>query len=810
VTLRIRYLFLLASLLSAIPGAVSTSRAQDVKRIISPSSVFYYQPASSVFGSEAVWINPAGLGRYSAAGAQVMADYFDGDYAESWGWAVQAKRLSSAFRKIENPSGDDYHEWVFAAGVPLGQMASVGGSYRYFSSGPGYFRKLHSWTIGVQGQGSGPLAWGAVFSNLNRAMVNGEKTETEQRYSLAYRPAGQRLTLSADMFLSTKTRFKNSLFVYNLEYTPRDGLFVSGYIDSHKNWQIGVRANFVKYFGGFRSRISRSGHGMGTTTFIGSTTLRQPSVTKQPQRRLTVSVSGSGNENPPRPVFGAQAQSFADVLSSLYRSAYDPSVKEVLLECGKVGIGFAKAQELRDAIAAVRSQRKQVICHLSEPGNLSYFIATACDSIFVPPVSQLDLVGLKAELTFYAGTLEKLGVKIELLRIGAYKTAAEAYTRTSASEQNREQVNRLLDDLYDQFVRSLAEGRHISPDSVRRIVDQGPYTSKQALDFGLVDGLCYADEFETRGAGAAPSVSLKSYESDTLVNYDWRVRPVIAVVVAEGEITADGTPLVPFGSPGGVTPGPMRQALDRAAADSRVKGIVVRIDSPGGAALASDDIYHVIKKAARRKPVIVSMANLAASGGYYIAMPGDRVFADPATITGSIGIFGGKADLSGLYEKIALTKELYTRGKFSGMMSSIRPFTEEERAKYLSQLEAFYGHFVDLVAGNRSLPADSINHLGQGQVWTGREALGNGLVDELGGLQRSLEYTARRLGLGNDYSVEYYPKRRPWFVFPRFSPFSIVAGLLGRREAAVESAATRALAGTDEVLARLPYDISIQ
>jgi protease-4 len=808
---RMRYWILGASVSGWLFSAATVADAQPVKRIQPPSSVFYYQPAASVFGTEAIWINPGALGRYTAAGAQAMADYFDGDYAESWGWAVQARQLANAYRRIKNPTGDDYEEWVFAAGVPIGQAASIGGSYRYFGRGPAYFRKLHSWTIGLQGQGQGPLSWGAVFSNLNRAMVEGERTETEQRYSLSYRPKGQRVTLSADMFLSTKTKFKNSEFVYHIEVVPKDGLFVSGFVDSHKNWEIGVRANLVRYFSGFRSRISRSGHGMGTTTFVGSTTLRQPSVVKQPLRQLSVHVSGEGSENPPRPIFGPQPLSFATVLSSLYRAAYDPSIKEILVRCENVSIGFAKAQELRDALALIRKQGKRVICHLSDPGNLSYFVATECDSIFIPPVSQLNLVGLKAELSFYAGTLEKLGVKIDLLRIGDYKTAAETYTRKSASDANREQVNRLLDDLYDQFVSAIADGRRLTADSVRKVIDQGPFTSAEALKLGLVDGLCYSDEMGSNRAGSVRTISLNQYLTDTLVNYDWRTRPVLAVVVAEGDINSDGAPLTPFGSAGGVTPGPMRRALETAEKDSRVKGIVVRIDSPGGAALASDDIYHFIKKASRRKPVIVSMANLAASGGYYIAMPGDRVFADPATITGSIGIFGGKADLSGLYEKISLTKELYTRGQFSGMMSSIRPFTEEERAKYLAQLQAFYGHFVELVAGNRSLPTDSIDHLGRGRVWTGREALYNGLVDELGGLQQSLDYTANRVGLGTDYAVEFYPRRRPWFILPASPLFGIVAGLFGRREAASASTLSEALPDIDDaVYARLPFDITIQ
>ncbi len=780
-------------------------------RIATPEGVFYHQPAASVFGSEAVWVNPAGLGFFNPAGFQLMADYADGKFVRSWGFVTQADQLAIAYRSLDLGPDSSYKQWIYAGGLPIGTSMALGASYSYYSRGPGIYRKMHSWIVGFQSRGGGPFSWGGVVSNLNRAKTaDGRRSEIEQRYSIAYRPSGNKVTLAVDLFLSSRTRFKNGDVIYNLEFTPRDGLFINGHFDSHKNFGIGVRVNLVKYFAGTRSRFSRSGSTRGSTSFAGMTSLRQPSIVAQPQRTLSLGLSGSVPENPPQPLFGVKRLPFTTIVTSVYRAAEDPSIRELNVSLRDLKMGFGKAQELREALLACKRAHKRVVCHIQEPSNLSYYVASAADSIFIPPVSQLRLVGLRAELTFYAGTLDKLGVKIDLLRIGAHKSAAEMYTRTSASDENREQVNRLLDDFYSQFVGTLAEARRVGADSMRNLIDQGPYTSAEALRLGLVDGLAYADDFERRYSSRS-RVSLSEYVKDTLVNDDWNRAPTLAVVVAEGDIEEDATGLSPLGGDERLRPEPMRSAFRYAARDPQVKGIVLRVDSPGGSALASNEIFHDVQSAASQKPLVVSMGNVAASGGYYVAMAAQRIFANPATVTGSVGIFGGKVDYSGLYQKIALTKELYTRGKYAGMMTTLRPFTDEERAKYFDQLNAFYGHFVGLVAANRKMSNDSVDQLGQGRVWSGREGIANGLVDEIGGVKQSLDFTAMQLGLGRRYSVAIYPQRRPLFILPGWSLFGMLAGLTKSERPLTETVIEELIRPTaDGIYARLPYDIDIR
>ena len=340
------------------------------------------------------------------------------------------------------------------------------------------------------------------------------------------------------------------------------------------------------------------------------------------------------------------------------------------------------------------------------------------------------------------------------------------------------------------------------------IIDHGPFTSAEALQYGLVDGLSYRDEFSHNYLTNLPQITLRRYVADTLINEDWRPRKKIALVVAEGEIAQrdNGNPFMPSAD---VTPGAMQRAFSRAAHDRSVDGIVFRINSPGGEALAGEDIYHAAAKAAEKKPVVVSMANVAASGGYYVAMAGARVFADPGTVTGSIGIYGGKADLSELYKKIDLGKELYTRGAYAGMLSYMRPFTEAERTKYFSQLQAFYNHFIGLVADNRALSTDSVDALSRGRVWTGREARSNGLVDELGGLKESLAYLADQIGAEN-YDIVILPERRPLFVLPKLPLVGSISSLLSHGDA--ESTRLLETVAQDDLslLTRMPFDISLE
>lgn len=797
------------SVITILITFILTGKTFGGERIPLPEGVFIYKSASEVFGYEAAWNNPAGLGGFTGSGLMLMADYFDGDIAKSYGGLLNGQQSALAYRKIDNPAGSDIEEWVLASGLGMGQL-HIGGSYRFFKSGPEFYENRHFWNFGLQMRGQYRLSAAAVFSNINRSKLNGERTEVEHRYSVSYRPFDFDLTVSVDMFRTSSINIGDADLAYSATFSPYPGLIISGYLDSDENFNIGVRANLTKYFVGGETRLSSGGGERGTTFYVGTTDLRQESLMPWPNKRLSVDVPGRMSENPPNPVFGRQALSFYRLISSIYRAADDEAIEEIVIKLRNPSIRFAQAQELRDALKYFKNSNKTVVCHLSMPNNVGYYIASVTDSILIPPVSQLNLVGLKAELTYYGQTVSKIGAQLDFVQIGDYKSAAERYTQKESSEETRQQINRLLDDIYAQFVSGIAEGRNISEDSVRKIIDIGPFTSAEAMKYGLVDGLSYADEVKKNFLSDLPEISLRSYEKDTLLNDGWPAKPKIAVIVAEGAIDYSKGGYMPFDDGETVAPSSMGRAFARAEKDNDVKAIVFRVDSPGGFALAAEEILHSANKTAKKKPIIVSMGNVAASGGYFISMAADKLYADAGTITGSIGIYGGKLSLEKLYEKIELGKELYTRGKFSGMMSSIRPFTDEEREKYRSQLYSFYEYFTGLVSENRKLPADSIEQLSQGKVWTGREALNNGLIDEVGGLKQALDYTASRLNL-KEYELVVYPEKRPLFLLPGNSLMSAMASILGlgKSEQSVVNT-SQELLDEDGIFTRMPFDIFIE
>lgn len=770
--------------------------------------LYYFVPASTVSGADAVWANPAGLGKTKAWGYLIMADYYDGEFADDRGMVLFKNSLAVGYRSMERPDGK-LREYRFGMGAPLGKGGGYFGfNYQYYKDAPPGLHKKHLWNAGYLNQKNPKVAYAAVFSNLNRSRIDDERSEINMRYSVAYRPKGDRLTVSADMFLGTKTRLSNADFVYHAEVTAGDGIYFNSWVDSDKNFNFGFRVNLLKNFVGSQSSFDRDGNDLRTTAYYGATSLRQKSVIKEPRRQLSISLSGKVYENPPQPVIGPRHTSFTTLIQQIQRAAHDDLINELVIKLSGYSPGFGRAQELKAALAEFQAEGKRVICHLGRPGNLGYYIACQADSILIPPVSQFNLTGLRMELTFYKGLMDKLGIKAEVERIGDHKTAPEGYMFDSASSANEEQVNRLLDSFYDQFVNDIASARDLNSEQVRQLIDQGPFTSQEALELGLVDGLSYADDMSHALARKAPQVSFGKYQLDTLENREWGTTPVIAVIPLEGEIaySKNGSLISPATN---ATPGRMTWALGRAVSDPEVKAIVLRINSPGGLALAGDEIYHQVEKAGHKKPVVISVANIAASGGYYAAMPGEKIFVNPACVTGSIGIYGGKADLSGLYEKLGITKQSFMRGDNANWLSLNRPFTEKQRTKYLSDLQAFYDYFVGLVSESRGLTPDSVDELGQGRVWTGREAVANGLADREGGLLDAARYAANLAGV-KKYRVAPYPIYRPFFLLPQLSRLPYVGRLLKSEADNLEEALEEEASATSGVYARMPFDISIE
>ncbi len=511
--------------------------------------------------------------------------------------------------------------------------------------------------------------------------------------------------------------------------------------------------------------------------FLLAETMGRPSVPENSV--LVLNVSGGLPDYVPEDEVAkalgiGQQQSFSSLLTQLRKAKVDKRVGGVMLDINFPGIGWGKAYELREAIKDFRQSGKPVYAYMEIGMNKEYYIATAADKVFLPPPGDLYVNGFAAEAMFYKGSLDKLGVEAEVIQIGPkYKNAPDQYTKKEMGEGQREVLNAVLDEYWNNYTSAIAESRKKDVGDISSIIDNAPYSATQAKELGLIDGTLYEeqvyDEFrKTLGYKEGDKVrtirtsQYKEVPSDSLgLNNGERV----AVIFASGAINTGRSSNSAFGGEM-VGSDTIVAAVNDAAEDSSVKAIVLRVDSPGGSALASDLMWNALENAKAKKPVVVSMGDVAASGGYYIACNASKIVAEPTTITGSIGVFAGKPVVKGFYDWLGITNEYVMRGKNSGIFRETEKWTSEERAKMEQQTNNIYfNNFLPKVSKGRNMDMERANSLGQGRVWTGTQAKQNGLIDEFGGLERAVEVAKELAGLPADKDVKrvVFPAPRPFF-----------------------------------------------
>jgi len=499
---------------------------------------------------------------------------------------------------------------------------------------------------------------------------------------------------------------------------------------------------------------------------------REPAVPSS--ATLVLRVGGDLNEVAPADVVsyvrGVNAPTVRTIVDNLRKAKVDPRIKAVLLKpTGFESPYWGKVQEIRDAVLDFRKSGKPVYAYLEYGGDREYYLATAADKVFLMPSSPLDLTGVATYALFLRGTLDKIGAFPDLHHIGEYKTAVNTFTETGFTAAHREMDASINKDLYEQMVRGIADTRKKSEADVRALMDAGPFLPEDALTAGLIDDVAYEDQVEEklRGGDERRQVDGDDYARVSVASVGLNRGPRIAVIYATGTIASGRSGFDPVNGPvaGSDT---LIEYIRQARHDSSVRAIVLRVDSPGGSASASDAVWRelVIAKTERAdRPLVASMSDLAASGGYYIAMPAQVIVAQPSTLTGSIGIFGGKVVTGGVYEKVGARIDATSIGKNAEMNSQARRFNPEELKKLQEQLQAFYDQFVEKVADARRSTPEKIDALAQGRVWTGRQARQNGLVDELGGLDRAVAIAKQRAKISPDSDVELvvYPPRKSFY-----------------------------------------------
>ena len=462
--------------------------------------------------------------------------------------------------------------------------------------------------------------------------------------------------------------------------------------------------------------------------------------------------------------------SLADVLGTIEKAGDDPHISGLLLRIGDSNIGVAEIQELRDAIAAFRAKGKRAVAYADTFGELgsgtrSYYLAAACNEIWLQPMGMVGLVGLGVEMPYLRGTLDLLGVTPDFVHREEFKNAANMATETGMTAPEREEMTALLNSLYGQIQSGIAANRKIAPDEVKSIVDRAPLLTDEALKSRLVDHVGGRDEAASSFGPTAKFVGLSTY-LDT-VGPPHRQGPTIALIYASGLISRGGSDDNPLTGAAGSGADDLTRAFRLATEDKSVRAILFRINRPGGSAVAAETIWAAVHRAHEAgKPVIVSMGDVAGSGGYYIAAPADKIVAEPATLTGSIGVVAGKLVFGGVLKKVGATWGSITVGANAGMFSLFDEFSDSQRVRLDAVIDDIYAGFKRRVAEGRKLDAEAVEAAAKGRVWSGEDARGKGLVDQLGGMKTALDLAKATAGIPADQDVDLkpYPPPRRGFI----------------------------------------------
>ncbi len=509
---------------------------------------------------------------------------------------------------------------------------------------------------------------------------------------------------------------------------------------------------------------------------------------------------------------GQSVPTVRDLWTSLRAAATDSRIKAIVLEPHSLITGWGKLEEVRQEIVEFKKSGKPVYAFLQSPGSREYYIATAADRIFLSPDDMLDVKGFHLEEVYFKNALDKLGVGVQVDHIGRYKDAGDIFTRTGMSPETRDVLNQVLDQIYGDFCSTVGQGRHKSADDIRSLVNMGPFLADQAKATGLIDTLGYEDQViaelkKKTGAGELNKIDIKTYFRGEPGRGDR-----IALLVGEGEIVG-GEGENGFGSQGNISSGAFSKTIQQVRNDKSIKGVILRVDSPGGDALASDEILHELKLLRAAKPLVISMSDLAASGGYFISVTGDPIVSYPDTITGSIGVLYVRPNFHGLFDKLGIGDDSISRGKLADMDSPYNPLSDAAQQKLHETIQQTYQSFVGKVAAGRKKTYAQIDPIAQGRVWMGAQALQNGLVDKLGGLDQAIALIRQKANLSATGSTNLvmYPPRRSLLEVLTSSSADAVADSMARtriRKALPGLPGTAVLKGG--VLRLLPYRLSIQ
>ena len=464
------------------------------------------------------------------------------------------------------------------------------------------------------------------------------------------------------------------------------------------------------------------------------------------------------------PGISSTAISIQDLWYQLERAASDERIKGVLLRISYLETGFAKIEEIGRLLKKFSRSKKPVLAFIVDGGLKEYYLASVADKGIMFKGGSLSISGIGAEALFLKNTLSKLGIQAEFFHIGDYKTASNTFNEDHMTPAHRESMQALIDDLYQAVISGIAVNRKLDAGEVKKIVDQSPLPQEEYVKAKMIDSLGYEDELHGLLNAQYPEVSFRTY-AKTSAPLPFSGAKKIAVIFASGEIhmgRSGGQSLLGGEVLGADT---LAEQLRQARNNYAVKAVVLRVDSPGGSAVASDVILREAELLSRKKPLVISMSDLAASGGYWISLSAQKIFAQPQTITGSIGVLFGKFVLKGLYDKLGINKEIIKTSEFAAMYSDYTPFSDREKQKIMADMRRIYDEFLKKVANNRKLAVADVEKIAQGRVWSGKAALALKLVDGLGGLNEALAEAKKLAHIqpSEKVGVRIYPQKKTFW-----------------------------------------------
>jgi protease-4 len=756
----------------ALAGA-PPARAQAVAVAERPATAgVALPPTGAALADEATApeVNPAGLGMLR--GPQLFYLHERDLKLDSLGDALFAGSslfhplaAGLALQWIRPASGPDYRKtsWTLAAGVPT---ASLGLTLNLFGSDDAALDRLATLDAGLLLRPFSYLSLGVAAQQITGAKLGGQKLPTRWDLGLGLRPLGRRATLGGDLIVDSARGFRDARLSFTAAVEPLDGFVLQAGLSAGLHGgevvgQLALTLNASHAGFTYAAGSDEDFSGVDHLIQLRLSADRYPPLRLAPAHFVLVDVQ---RELSPARGLGAllvgteKGDPYLQLLAKLGRMAQDPSVAGVVLKLDELGdLGPARTEELRAALAKLRASGKRAAALVMGGGDREYLIAAACDRIYAVPQASLAVNGYTASKLYLAEGLDRLGITVDVARVGAYKNAPDTYTRSSMSPQEREVLNAWLDGLFEHLVEAIASARKLTVEQVRSAIDAGILGPEGARRAGLIDAVLYPDELPEALA------SLEGRRVDFALEYPepatrpraWGRPPTLAVVGVLGLLSEGKSRSDPFGLARVAGAETILKDLGRAYADPDVAAVVLRIDSPGGSGTASDLIWRAVRKVRERKPVVVSMGDYAASGGYYVAMAADEVFAEPSTLTGSIGVFALKPSAGGLLEKLGVHREVLARGEKADLFSLVHPWTPSERQAMQRFVEEFYDGFITRVAQCRGLEKARVDELARGRVYSGEAARKLGLVDSLGGLPDALAAAQRRAGLsGRAVAVE--------------------------------------------------------